>query len=286
MIVTVCEGEANNHVAGSAIPEEDVDEIVSLLGLPTMPSCDDVYTKLGPKFIALDRFVYVGPWVNGKTSFPRFMESVAQWGARVIMPFLRQTNERRVAEATPQSPLYDVGRVLSSMFVLESTDAIGSAFALDDGRIVTCAHVLRPDTYAFQASNFAQKFEVDVVASDPDLDLAVIRITSGLAIPGLPIGDSDSLQLQSPLLVAGFANYNVGDSGLTSPGHVIGFRPRHGFRRILVSSTIVAGMSGGPAVDRNHRVVGIAVTGTRKLNNTEETEDRSLIPIEALSYLR
>ena len=66
---------------------------------------------------------------------------------------------------------------------------------------------------------------------------------------------------------------------------MIGFRPTHGVRRLLVNAAIVSGNSGGPVLSTNNKVVGIAVTGADCTENVGSTENHGVIPIDALAYL-
>ena len=67
---------------------------------------------------------------------------------------------------------------------------------------------------------------------------------------------------------------------------ISGFRSYSGLRHILVNSPLIAGNSGGPAFDKNSKVIGIAVTGADKMSTAHETEKHGLIPIEALNYIK
>lgn len=85
--------------------------------------------------------------------------------------------------------------------------------------------------------------------------------------------------------VAGFPNYRLGDSGSIVPGRVVGFRPVSAIRRALLSCPIVFGMSGGPVLDGDNKVVGVAVTGAPTMEESTKTENHGVIPITALQYL-
>jgi V8-like Glu-specific endopeptidase len=58
-----------------------------------------------------------------------------------------------------------------------------------------------------------------------------------------------------------------------------------GIRRILTNAPIVAGTSGGPVLDKDNRVIGVAVTGAEIMEKAQETEDHGIIPIDALKFL-
>jgi S1-C subfamily serine protease len=64
---------------------------------------------------------------------------------------------------------------------------------------------------------------------------------------------------------------------------VTGFRMRSGIRRILVDAHIISGNSGGPVLDKDNRVIGIAVTGADNERDAPDTENHGVIPIDALA---
>lgn len=85
--------------------------------------------------------------------------------------------------------------------------------------------------------------------------------------------------------VCGFPNFRLGDSGVLSPGIVVGTRMKSGVQRLLTNAGIVAGMSGGPAIGADNHVIGICVTGSDNFQTARDTEDQSIIPVEALDLL-
>ena len=53
----------------------------------------------------------------------------------------------------------------------------------------------------------------------------------------------------------------------------------------MVDGKIVSGNSGGTVLNNSMKVVGIAVTGTDRMENADETHHHGVIPITALKYL-
>jgi len=102
---------------------------------------------------------------------------------------------------------------------------------------------------------------------------------------GLEIGDSDTIQLNDHIAVAGFPNHNYGDTGIFSPGLIIGFRTVSSIRRFLTNIPLIAGNSGGPIISSKNKVIGVAVTGADKMENAGITENHGIIPINALRVL-
>ena len=149
---------------------------------------------------------------------------------------------------------------------------IGSGFVIGDGgQIATNYHVIEgivTGTVKLVGETIAHPID-QVIAVDKAKDLAIIEAAS-LAAPPLPLGDSDTVRI-------GQAVYAVGNpQGLTgtfSSGIISAIRPEG---NVLVAGTVIQitapispGSSGGPVLDSNAEVIGIAVgqhTGGQNLN--------------------
>jgi S1-C subfamily serine protease len=183
--------------------------------------------------------------------------------------------------------VYDTAAILREVYVLESESACsqGTCFNLAGVGLVTCAHVLRPDLQLLDPRDVTKRYPVEVVSKNDTIDLGVVS-APGLELgEGLTVGSADGLEQMDKVIVAGFPNYRKGDSGTVMVGAVAGFRMVSGIRRILVSTSIVAGNSGGPVLDKNGNVVGIAVTGADRMEDAGETEHHGAVPIDALACL-
>ena len=116
----------------------------------------------------------------------------------------------------------------------------------------------------------------EVVAQNPELDLAVIRIVADvkgrrvgrLSLPAVPIGDSDKLDLGDQLSIFGYPGIG-GETVTYTSGNVSGFSSERSVRSprawIKTDATISGGNSGGTSVNRDGFLVGIptqAAAGT------------------------
>jgi RNA-directed DNA polymerase len=160
----------------------------------------------------------------------------------------------------------------------------GSAFVLDGVGMVTCAHVVVPEMYAIHPRASHIKYPVSVISKNDHVDLALLKIPYEHDI-SLSIGDPKSLEVLDAITVLGFPNYALGQPCSVNPGQVTSFRMTSGINRVLVSARIVQGNSGGPVLDRNNRVIGVAVTGSESQAAADLTEKHGVIPIDALKYL-
>lgn len=242
---------------------------------------------LGSNWYAEDRFTYVGSCNDNKVvSWQNIERQLIEWMEEVSIPAVLERNRTRVLRAIPEPPSYDTASIDRSLWVLEceETNQQGTAFVLEDVGLVTCAHVLGTATYAFRHDNPAQKFPVTVNANHDVIDLAILSISDVETVPLLP-GDPSGISQMDHILVAGHPNYRIGDSPFFIPGLVVGFWPVSGIRRLLTNAAIVRGNSGGPVLDRNGRVIGVAVTGGDDFRTQGQTEDHGIVPIDALDLI-
>ncbi|MFY9727430.1 MAG: trypsin-like peptidase domain-containing protein [Bryobacteraceae bacterium] len=161
----------------------------------------------------------------------------------------------------------------------------GTAFFLAGVGLVTCAHVLRPQTRAIRAQESHIEYPVRIVATDEYLDLAVLEVPGVHHDIELPPGDPTTLRQSQPIRLLGFPNYAPGNQCALRNGEVTAFRMVSGFRRILVDANIIIGNSGGPVLDANNRVIGVAAKGAASEADAEQTDKHEVIPIDALNHL-
>ena len=145
---------------------------------------------------------------------------------------------------------------------------LGSGFFVDaKGLIVTNYHVIKGAEFVTaRLSNGATLFVEGVVATDPDADLALLKV-SGAGFAFLKIADG-------PLPKVGAAVYAIGNPrGLEntfSSGMVSGHREiKKGLTAIQVTTPISRGSSGGPLLNATGEVVGVTTAylkGGQNLN--------------------
>jgi len=144
----------------------------------------------------------------------------------------------------------------------------GSGFIISsDGLIVTNKHVVSDENASYTVlTNDGKKYDAKVLALDPSLDLAVIKIsTSGL--PTVSLGDSDSLKLGQTAIAIGNAlgefrnTVSVGViSGLSRNITATGGGSTETLKNLIqTDAAINAGNSGGPLLNLKGEVVGINV---------------------------
>ena len=177
-----------------------------------------------------------------------------------------QQLEGRVKGAEGKLRLKDAGqaplaaRILKSVFTVETSDGLGAGFAgwVEDGKlyVVTAAHVVSEIGEQVNLERNNGSWAAEVVGMDNGRDLAVLRV-SGRPVGSAPLWQKPLRNRPRPgdeLLLVG-SPYGLG--GTVTSGVVSAVRPN----RIQTDAAANPGNSGGPAVDRHGRVVGVLVSG-------------------------
>ena len=259
------------------------------------PSYETLYRAFSDEYISANSFILATPLKECSMSLDHLSDIIIEWLNNTVLPPILENNKRRVLDAIPAPPQFEIDNIFKNIFVLDDeSDNLddlgkqGTCFYLQDVGFVTCEHVLTPNMQCFNPQKIDKRYDIEVVAKNADIDLAILRIddlVSDLNLNGLIKGTADNISQMDHIAVVGFPNYSLGDTGILSPGLVIGFRPRHGIRRLLINASIVSGNSGGPVIDSENRVIGVAVTGSDCTENADTTENHGVIPIDALQFL-
>jgi serine protease Do len=137
--------------------------------------------------------------------------------------------------------------------------SLGTGVVIEAGRVLTCAHNLRRDEVTVSFGD-GRRATGTVLATDPDLDLAVVGVDTGEA-PPVRWEPGDAPGIGTPVL----ALSNPGGRGLrvtlgfvSSEGR--SFRVPRGRRveaAVEHTAPLPRGSSGGPLVDTEGRLLGI-----------------------------
>jgi hypothetical protein len=133
----------------------------------------------------------------------------------------------------------------------------GSGFLVDPtGIILTNEHVVRDARSARVKLSSGDVYDrVAILAIDNRRDIAVLKI-SGFDLPVLPLGNSDSVRIGASVVLIGSP---LGLENTVSTGVVSGRRQEpEGFQLLQVTAPASNGSSGGPVLNTNGDVVGMA----------------------------
>lgn len=129
----------------------------------------------------------------------------------------------------------------------------------EEGYILTNFHVVEAADEIEVASNDGRKFKARVVGTDPESDLAVLRVSAETPLPAITFATPDSLRVGDVVLAIGNP-FGVGQtvtSGIVSAlGRThLGINTFENF--IQTDAAINPGNSGGALIDSNGNLVGI-----------------------------
>ena len=145
----------------------------------------------------------------------------------------------------------------------------GTGFIIDAGGfILTNHHVIDGADRIMVQLTDGRTLRAERVGSDPDTDIALIRVESSRALPFAPLGDSDSLRVGEWVLAIG----NPLAYEHTVTAGVVSFIGRKLFdtsldRYIQTDAAINFGNSGGPLINTRGEVIGINAAISSRASN-------------------
>ncbi len=138
--------------------------------------------------------------------------------------------------------------------------SLGSGFVLNaaDGLVVTNHHVVAKAANVKVRLSNRRELDAQLLGSDPQTDIALLRVQSPEKLQGVEVGDSDQLRVGDWVLAIGnpFGLSQTVTVGIVSAlSRTIGAGPYDDF--IQTDASINPGNSGGPLFDMQGKVVGI-----------------------------
>jgi serine protease Do len=141
--------------------------------------------------------------------------------------------------------------------------SLGSGFILSaDGYIVTNNHVIEnADSVKVNLladKNGERSYDAEIIGTDRETDLALLKIKADKSLPYLAFGDSDALKVGQWVMAIGnpFGLDHTVTAGIVSAkGRTIGAGPYDNF--IQTDASINPGNSGGPLINLDGQVIGI-----------------------------
>ncbi len=191
------------------------------------------------------------------------------------------------AEPTSTQPLTAreiAQRTFPSVVLLLTQDAqgqplaLGSGFFVRPGIIATNVHVIEGAARGWaKVVGQSTRSEIEgTVGTDEGKDLALVRVSNEAAQP-LPLGNSAQVLAGDSVLVVGNPR---GLEGTLSQGIVSAVRTIESETFLQITAPISPGSSGGPVLDGQGRVIGVAVATLRGGQNLNFA-----VPVSSLSAL-
>jgi serine protease Do len=154
-----------------------------------------------------------------------------------------------------------VGRAHESVVQVRGRGAGAGVIWDQKGLVLTNHHVLAGRRSASKTSVVllnGREFDAEVVKRGRDLDLALLRVETGSALPAAPVGDSDALRVGQLVYAIGHPWGRLGavTAGVVSGLGVVG-GPRERARYVQSDVSLAPGNSGGPLLNARGEVVEI-----------------------------
>ena len=180
--------------------------------------------------------------------------------ARVRPAVVYITGHPSISENTlrPQGPISFAPASLTS-------DKMGSGIIFDTaGHILTNYHVVASMT-DIRVSLFADRehaYPGEIIALDPQKDLAVIKINAPFSLPTVTLGNSDMMEAADEILAIGCPfslEQSVSHGIISDTKRTVTIDGRNYTDLIQTDAVINSGNSGGPLVNLNGEVIGVNV---------------------------
>lgn len=172
--------------------------------------------------------------------------------------------------------------IRSSIFVVDLKETNGTAFLLHEYGLVTCAHVVSGlnSVKVFNPIN-NKMYSAKVKFRDDRRDIALLEINISNC-EHLRIGDSKQIERGLEIKLAGFPNFVDGDEATIYEGKIVNIRTISLVKCFTVDCPIIGGNSGGPILDKDNKVIGIAAWGVKKVSEKSNTDHFRAISIKEL----
>ena len=136
---------------------------------------------------------------------------------------------------------------------------LGSGFIIDpEGYVVTNNHVIDGASEVTIRLDDDSVYPAEIVGSDPQTDLALLKIDAERPLPALTLGDSDAAEVGDWVMAVGnpFGLGGTVTAGIISArGRNIQAGPYDDF--LQIDASINRGNSGGPLFDLDGKVIGV-----------------------------
>jgi len=193
-----------------------------------------------------------------------FADLVEQVSGAVVNITTSTTVERGTGPQVPRgSPLEDFfeefrNRPGQQNRPQRRSSALGSGFVIsEDGYIVTNNHVIEGADEILIEFFSGAELPAEVIGTDPNTDIAVLKVQSDIPLPFVPFGDSDAMRVGDWVMAMG----NPLGQGFSVSAGIVSARERALSGTyddyIQTDAAINRGNSGGPLFNMDGEVIGV-----------------------------
>lgn len=228
-----------------------------------------------------------------------FIKQVVGEGSEVYRRLAQRYNMLPIDSKVPNTPLstgedsenFKVGEFIKNKcWVTEIGEKVeeelvsiqGSAFMIQGGLIISCAHNFSAEIDVkdssgnvvakkvvdfnecaiFRTGEGEQVFEATVIVRDKELDLAVLKINDAHhSFPVFALENFKEPNIGDRVAVLGFPNHKSGPYVGILKCKITNKYPLFGVQHSEVDKTLFAGNSGGPVINSSYHIVGVAAKG-------------------------
>lgn len=140
--------------------------------------------------------------------------------------------------------------------------SLGSGVVVDgaQGFILTNQHVIEGTSQIMVTLTDNREFEAEVIGSDPDSDIAILKINAKESLPSIEMGDSDNIMIGESVIAIGnpFGLSHTVTTGVISALHRSVKAQKQVYNDLIQTDTSInPGNSGGPLLNINGDLIGI-----------------------------
>jgi serine protease Do len=141
-------------------------------------------------------------------------------------------------------------------------NSLGSGVIIDSSRryVLTNHHVIVRASKIHVTLSNQQEFEARVVGTDPESDLAILKIETGIEVPAIPMGRSDDLMIGETVIAIGNPfglSHSVTTGVISALNRSVRTEHQVYHNFIQIDAPINPGNSGGPLLNINGDLIGI-----------------------------
>jgi len=141
-------------------------------------------------------------------------------------------------------------------------NSLGSGVIIDSSHryVLTNHHVIVRASKIHVTLSNQQEFEARVVGTDPESDLAILKIETGIELPAIPMGRSDDLMIGETVIAIGNPfglSHSVTTGVISALNRSVRTEQQVYHNFIQIDAPINPGNSGGPLLNINGELIGI-----------------------------